>query len=124
IPKEVQWSTFQNIFFPVIVIYPIATVLLGKLMIRQHENWSNKKALDISEERWHFALDGAGDGVWDWNPITNEVYFSKQLKTMLGYSDEEIENKVEEWKSRIFPDDKERVLVALNKFKSGETVVY
>ena len=124
VPQEVQWTTFQNIFFPVIVIYPIATVLLGKLMIRQHENWSNKKALDISEERWHFALDGAGDGVWDWNPITNEVYFSKQLKTMLGYSDEEIENKVEEWKSRIFPDDKERVLVALNKFKSGETVVY
>jgi len=124
IPKEVQWTTFQSIFFPVIVIYPIATVLLGKLMIRQHENWSNKKALDISEERWHFALDGAGDGVWDWNPLTNEVYFSKQLKIMLGYSEEEIENKVEEWKSRVFPDDKERVLVALNKFKNGETVVY
>jgi PAS domain S-box-containing protein len=124
IPKEVQWSTFQNIFFPVIVIYPIATVLLGKLMIRQHENWSNKKALDISEERWHFALDGAGDGVWDWNPITNEVYFSKQLKTMLGYSDEEIENKFEEWETRLFADDRERVFIQLNKFINGEILIY
>lgn len=124
IPKEVQWTTFRNIFFPVIVIYPIATVLLGKLMIRQHENWSNKKALDISEERWHFALDGAGDGVWDWNPVTNEIYFSKQWKMMLGYDEDEIENKFEEWETRLFADDREQVFVQLNKFINGEILIY
>jgi PAS domain S-box-containing protein len=124
LPKHLQWDTLRNIATPVLIIYPIATVLLGKLMIRQHENWNNKKALDISEERWHFALDGAGDGVWDWNPVTNEIYFSKQWRMMLGYAEDEIENIFEEWESRIFPDDKERVFAGLNKFRSGETLFY
>jgi len=124
LPKQVQWDTLQNIFFPIIVIYPIATVLLGKLMIRQHENWNNKKALDISEERWHFALDGAGDGVWDWNPVTNEIYYSKQWKTMLGYDESEIENKFEEWESRLFADDREQVFAHLKKFVSGGMLTY
>ena len=30
-----------------------------------------------SEERWKFALEGARDGVWDWNAQTNEVLFSR-----------------------------------------------
>ena len=124
LPKEIQWDTLQNIFLPVILIYPTATVLLGKLMIRQHENWNNKKALDISEERWHFALDGAGDGVWDWNPVTNEIYFSKQWKMMLGYNEDEIENKFEEWETRLFADDREQVFVQLNKFISDEILIY
>lgn len=124
LPQHLQLYAFRNIAIPVLIIYPIATVLLGKLMIRQHENWSNKKALDISEERWHFALDGAGDGVWDWNPVTNEIYFSKQWRIMLGYAEDEIENKFEEWESRIFPDDKEGVFVGLNKFRRGETLFY
>ncbi len=124
LPTEIRWDTFRSIFFPVIIIYPIATVLLGKLLIRQHENWSNKKALDISEERWHFALDGAGDGVWDWNPVTNEIYFSNQWRIMLGYNEDEIENKLEEWESRVFPEDKARVLTNLSKFTTGEVPFY
>lgn len=124
LPQHLQLDTLRNIAVPVLIIYPIATVLLGRLMIRQHENWKNKKALDISEERWHFALDGAGDGVWDWNPVTNEIYFSKQWKMMLGYDEDEIENKFEEWETRLFADDREQVFVQLNKFINGEILIY
>ncbi|MBV5282709.1 MAG: PAS domain S-box protein [Paludibacter sp.] len=124
LPKQIQWDTLRNIVVPALFIYPVATVLLGKLMIRQHENWKNKKALDISEERWHFALDGAGDGVWDWNPVTNIIYFSKQWKMMLGYDEDEIEDKFEEWETRLFADDRERVFAHLKKFVSGEMLIY
>jgi len=78
LPDEVRWNTIENIALPVILIYPLATVLLGILMLNQAENWENRKALNISEERWHFALEGPGDGVWDWNPQTNEIFYSKQ----------------------------------------------
>ncbi len=124
LPDEVRWQTFENIALPAIIIYPVATVLLGKLMLNQAENWENRKALNISEERWHFALEGAGDGVWDWNPKTNEVFFSKQWKRMLGYEDHEIENKLEEWEKRVFPEDKEMTYEILNRHIRGETPVY
>jgi PAS domain S-box-containing protein len=63
------------------------------------------EALRESEERWQFALEGGGDGVWDWNVQTNEVYFSKQWKEMLGFHQDEIENSLDEWVARVHPDD-------------------
>lgn len=65
----------------------------------------NEQALKASEELWQFALEGAGDGVWEYNFQTNEVFFSKQYKKMLGYQDNEFENIFSEWQSRIHPDD-------------------
>ncbi|MGA8864098.1 MAG: GAF domain-containing protein, partial [Gallionella sp.] len=42
-----------------------------------------------SEQRWKFALEGAGDGVWDWNPKTDEALFSKRYEEMVGYAEHE-----------------------------------
>jgi len=33
-------------------------------------------ALKTSEEKWQYALEGNGDGVWDFNAETNEIFFS------------------------------------------------
>jgi PAS domain S-box-containing protein len=62
-------------------------------------------ALNESEQRWKFALEGAGDGVWEYNFETKESYYSLTYKTMLGYSDEDFANDENEWKSRIHPED-------------------
>lgn len=62
-------------------------------------------ALNQSEQRWKFALEGAGDGVWEYNFETRESYYSLTYKTMLGYSDEDFANDENEWKSRIHPED-------------------
>lgn len=65
----------------------------------------NEAALIKSEQRWKFALQGAGDGVWEYNFQTKEVYYSSLYKKMLGYSEEEFPNKAQEWQSRVHPDD-------------------
>jgi len=124
LPNEIRWTTLKSIVLPVVVLYPIATTLFGELMLNQDKNWENRIALNRSEQRWHFALEGAGDGVWDWNPETNEIFFSKQWKLMLGYEDHEIENKYEEWEKRVFPDDKEMVLELLKQHMGNQTSVY
>jgi len=64
-----------------------------------------EKKLKEAEERWEFALEGAGDGVWEFDFQTGETYFSKEYKKMLGYADNEFLNEVYEWTSRIHPDD-------------------
>ncbi|MDZ4202230.1 MAG: diguanylate cyclase [Gallionella sp.] len=76
------------------------------------------------EERWRFALEGSGDGVWDWNVQSGEVLFSRRWKEMLGYREDEISDKVAEWESRAHPEDKERVLAALRAHLEGETISY
>jgi len=68
-----------------------------------------------SEERWQFALEGSGDGVWDWNILTNEVFYSRQWKAMLGFYDNEILNSIDEWENRIHPDDKKNVTTDLHR---------
>lgn len=62
--------------------------------------------LSESEFRWKYALEGAGDGVWDWNIVTGEVIYSEQWKNMLGYKNEEIGNTSLEWERLLHPDDK------------------
>ncbi len=83
-----------------------------------------EEALCESEERWQFALEGSGDGLWDWDVSGNRVYFSKQWKAMIGYAEDEITDSLEEWNSRIHPDDKADVYAKLNSHLEGRSPVY
>lgn len=63
-----------------------------------------------SEERWKFALDGAGDGVWDTDLVNGTTQYSTRWKEMLGYADNEISSDPNEWSGRVHPDDLASVL--------------
>lgn len=82
------------------------------------------KKLKDSEIRWKFAIEGNNNGLWDWNLETDEVYFSKQWKAMLGYANDEIENTLEEWDKRVHPDDKQAAYEDIEKHLKGETEIY
>jgi two-component system cell cycle sensor histidine kinase PleC len=58
-----------------------------------------------SEERFALAVEGANDGVWDWNLEKRELYLSPRLKALLGWSDAELPNDIEHWLSLLHPDD-------------------
>jgi PAS domain S-box-containing protein len=83
-----------------------------------------EEALRASEERWKFALEGAGDGVWDRNIRTGTVMYSRRYKEMLGYTDEEMPNRREEWEKRVHPDDRPRVSAELQDYLEGKSTSY
>lgn len=82
------------------------------------------KQLKASEERWKFALEGAGDGVWDWNVQTDEVIISERYKEMYGFTDEDVASGSPEWKERIHPDDRAAVERDVLACLNGETTHY
>ena len=61
--------------------------------------------LHESDERWQLATRGTNEGLWNWNVKTNEVFFSPRWKEMLGFAEHEIGNSLNEWTSRVHPDD-------------------
>ena len=83
-----------------------------------------EERLRETEERWTYALEGNGDGVWDWNARTNKVFFSNRWKEMLGYDEYEIGNTLEEWLSRVHPDDMSQVMADVRSYFRGETSAY
>jgi diguanylate cyclase (GGDEF)-like protein/PAS domain S-box-containing protein len=78
-------------------------------------------AVTENAERWKFALEGSGDGVWDWNIQTGEAMFSNRYKEMLGYSDDEIGHDSSEWSKRVHPDDLPHVMEVIHAHLDGKT---
>jgi diguanylate cyclase (GGDEF)-like protein/PAS domain S-box-containing protein len=88
------------------VDFPVALARIGTQLSHKRA----QEALKESEERYALAARGANDGLWDWNLVTNAIYFSARWKGMLGYQETEIGDNLDEWVSRIHDGDRERVL--------------
>ncbi len=86
----------------------------NKLSLLNNELDFINAALLESEQRWKFALEGAGDGVWDLNINTKKTFFSKKWKAMLGYTGYKLTNNYSTWISMIHKDDLPKFLQALN----------
>jgi diguanylate cyclase (GGDEF)-like protein/PAS domain S-box-containing protein len=83
--------------------------------IRQRELTSKK------EQRLTFALEGASDGMWDWNIVSGEVYYSPRWIEMLGYKPEDVPPHYDFWANRVHPDDVAEVQKNLQRHLRGET---
>ena len=80
-------------------------VLRAGVLIDVTERKAAEAALKASEALWKLALEGAGDGVWDWNLQTGEEFFSPGLRAMLGYAQDELPDLAREMDARTHPDD-------------------
>ena len=85
------------------------------------ESYKQKENLAKNESD---VIKDSGIGIWNWNPQTNEVDFSSGWKAMLGYSDSEIKNTLEEWSSRVHPEDIESCYSDIEAHLKGDVSIY
>lgn len=81
-------------------------------------------AFPTSEDPWKFALEGAGDGIWEWDVATGTVTYSRQWKAMLGYAENEIGHGYAEWEDRVHPDDLPGAISLIKEHFEGRSPHY
>lgn len=88
------------------------------------ERMQAKALLRETEDRFTFAVEGAGDGVWDWDMRSNAMKFSRLYMAMLGYVENELPNHADTWTSSVHPDDLERITQNLQDYLAGKSQAY
>jgi len=104
-PTEQRWFTVR--ITPLARSHPVHVVITH---VDITERKSTELALLESERRWQFAVEGAGDGLWDRDLVSHRTTYSRRWKEMLGYAEHEIGDAPDEWASRVHPDDREQAL--------------
>jgi diguanylate cyclase (GGDEF)-like protein/PAS domain S-box-containing protein len=97
------------------------TMANAQLVSEVEERRKAEEALRRSEERYALAARAANDGLWDWDVETGEVYYSPRWKAMLGLRDEEVGGRIEDWLSRVHPDDAPRLRQEIDDHLKGRT---
>ena len=81
-------------------------------------------AQDISdrkqaEDRYVSACMAGRVGVWDWDLKTGDMFVDPWLKRLLGYEEHEIQNNIDDWGSKVHPDDADLVMAEATKHLDG-----
>src|SRR5438876_11939167 len=97
--------------------FPVAVARIGTQLSHKRA----QEALRESEERYALAAQGANDGLWDWNVLTNFVHYSPRWNAILGCQEDEVGGTPEEWFDRIHDADRERVKQEIAAQQKGLT---
>lgn len=74
-----------------------------------------------NSEFWALALERAQLGVWDWDILSGDCFYSPTWSHMLGYEDGELANIRDLWLKLTHPDDRERALASGERHIAGLT---
>lgn len=89
------------------------------------ERTGNLQTLEENAERWRFALEAAGDAVFDWNVQADTLIQSRRCGEILGYSEDEfVCSRAEEWFRHVHPDDRHHVREHLRRHLDGSSAHY
>ena len=72
-------------------------------------------ALRESQERFRLLAEVTNDAIWDWDLITNELWWNEGFETLFGYSRAEIEKTIDSWYNRVHPAERNRVISGIHR---------
>ncbi|MGI9510039.1 MAG: putative bifunctional diguanylate cyclase/phosphodiesterase, partial [Geminicoccaceae bacterium] len=76
--------------------------------------------LQQSEARLRLALEGAREGLWDWNVETGELYLSPEAGSILGFSSDDLPGDVGFWQDLVPEADRQRFMAGLDDLSNGK----
>jgi len=83
-----------------------------------------EEELRTVQTRLAIVVEAVKAGYWDWDLNTSSVYLSPEWKRQIGFDENELLNRWEEWECRLHPDDRASVLAAAENYISGLLPVF
>jgi PAS domain S-box-containing protein len=80
--------------------------------------------LSDSQKRWGFAIEGNGDGLWDWNLLSDEIFYSNRLKEILELTSDTKFYPSYKWKQKVHPDDAQLVHETFDELLKGDAKTF
>jgi len=74
-----------------------------------------EEALHESEKRYKLVSRATSDVLWDWDLTTNTLWRSDGLKTVFGFTTDEVEPVIDWWTKRLHPEDRDHVVNGLHR---------
>ncbi|MBF0120077.1 MAG: transporter substrate-binding domain-containing protein [Desulfobacterales bacterium] len=119
-----KYVTIFALIFIVISIFIISLFIILRIQIKRKtqdlqkeiiERKIAEEALLKSNERFYLAVNGADEGIWDWDILTNTNYFSPRMCELIGYKSDEIKHEFSTFESLLHPEDHDRVINEVSK---------
>ncbi len=83
----------------------------------------NQQSMRSVQERYRLAIEGANDGIWDWDIRKNLFYFER-TKKILGYRENDLENNYQTFISLVHKEDLKRLQKNLKEHFERRTPYY
>jgi chemotaxis protein methyltransferase CheR len=75
------------------------------LFVQRARHSRAQDLLRKSEKRSLLALESSTDGLWDWDILSDTVFYSDRFREILGYSSAEFPGTIDSFRSRLHPED-------------------
>ena len=69
-------------------------------------------------------INDLSDGIWEWDILRDETYFSPSWKEKLGYCNSEIDDSADSWKKLVHPEDIDYVLETFYNYLNNKEKSY
>jgi PAS domain S-box-containing protein len=93
LPSGIRFEVLSNIAIPVILIYPLGTLLVCVVLLDLESRIRAEDALRESEERYRRIVETSLEGIWILNEERRTIFVNKRIADMLGYTPEEMLGK-------------------------------
>jgi diguanylate cyclase (GGDEF)-like protein/PAS domain S-box-containing protein len=92
------------------VLHSGDTYIIAAISRDIRERIAAETALKQSNERFNAAARATNDVIWDWNLVTDEIWWNENFNKVFGHPREGVKPTIKSWHDGIHPEDRDRIV--------------